>query len=624
MDIKQLQYRLDRMIKADDDNQEMFQAIDDMWNMKWELPPELADLDWVRKMVSSDPHDAVRAGTRVLATIIPSLTLTPLTPNQETREQMDRIEKGLVWHFENAMRRKGSPLFDIVRHAMLYDKVACQVVYMPYQEKATGKLKNKYRQRASRRYGPFSIIVRDPKDVFIDTSEWMTERVLHRYTMSATEIVDFYGEKAGKVKARIAETTDDGANLHYTIFDYTDYDNRVVYACEQDSRYAMMQPVYDDPIILFNEEQKLPFLPWVVRTGGSQLIPMLYSIYKADQWADQNIFETIMSSEIIAYAAAPRYVIESASPELRETQYGEPNREKEIMPGESFQQLRPPEFDQNMTMMSDRLQGRISKSTVPNVLQTGDFPSGTAFATLNLATQSGVKAMNPYKRLAEEALADIFAQMLYWIDYTGDTIESFPENANKVTGETEYIEISKDDFDVESLYIKVELSPDVPTDRMSRINAAVMSNQNLFYSNRRALEDIGVTQPGAEIDQWYEEQQRKMDFDLQQQAKQMQLEMGMQMQMQQAMMKMQQEQMQQQQQPPPNAAGSQGDLQTMMRNPALQQLSARNTGRGFENTRGSAGFNPAIGGSPPAMANPEGTRESQNINNLVAGIGEGV
>jgi hypothetical protein len=100
--------------------------------------------------------------------------------------------------------------------------------------------------------------------------------------------------------------------------------------------------------------------------------------------------------------------------------------------------------------------------------------------------------------------------------------------------------------------------------------------------------------------------------------------MGMQMQMQKAMMQMQQEQMQQQQQPPPNASGSQGDMQTMMRNPALQQLSARNTGRGFENTRGSAGFNPAIGGSPPAMANPEGTRESQNINNLVAGIGEGV
>lgn len=604
--MKDIQRRITRMVEEDSENQKMFRAVEKMWHMEWELPTELGALDWIRKQVSSDPHDAVRAGTRVLATVMPKLSIAPLTPNAESRAAMDKIERGLMWHFENATKRASSPLYDMVKHAMLYDRVAVQVVFLPWQEKLLGQQWSEHQKRAARRYGPYAFIVRNPKDVFVDYSDWMTERVVHRYTMGAQELVSFWGkENAAKVISDINKAKDDGATLWYTVYDYQDYDRRLVYACRQDSEYTTMEPEYNNPIVILDEEMDMPFLPWVVRSGGKELVPMMYSIYKAGQWESQNIFETIMASEVIAYAAAPRGVLKTANEDATKTEYSEPNRDKIIRPGDEFTQLRPPEIDQNMQLLSDRLQGRIAKSTVPNVIQTGDFPSGTAFATLNLATQSGVKAMAPYKRLAEEALADVFAQMLHWIDYTGETLESYPANTMTTDGQTEYISISKGDFDPEHLYLKVELTPDVPTDRMSRINAAVMASQNMHYSIRRALEDVGVTEPGAEIDQWYEEQTRLRDWELEQMAKQMQVEQAIQLQAQEAAMQMQAGMAQQMQ------AGMEGGGGA-----TPPQNYARQTGRGFEATRNSAGFNPGLGGTPPAMANPPGTRESQQATNI--------
>lgn len=618
MGLKNIQLRAERMVDADTDNQLMFDEIDKMWRMEWKLPEKLSALDWIFKTVSSDPHDAIRAGTRVLATVAPHLNISPLAPNRQSREQMDRVERSLMWHFENALRRGNSPLYDIVRYSMLYDKVAAQVIYTPWQQKALGISPNKVRKRASDRYGPFAITVRDPRNVFAEYSDWMPERVLHRHRMHAHELVDFWGkENASKVVSDIKKSKDDGTNLWYTVFDYQDFDERVVWAVEQSSNTTWAEADDTASIVLLEVENELPFLPWVVRQGGSELIPMLYSIYRTGQWDAQNVFETIVSSEVVAYGAAPRGVKTSATPELMRVDYGDPNRDISALPGENYERLRPPEIDQNFVFMSDRIKDRMAKSTVPSVIQTGEFPPGTAFATLNLATQSGVKAMNPYKRLAEDAIGDIFVHMLYWIDHTGDTLESHIINPEDATRTTEYVEITPDDYDVNHLYLDVELTPDIPTDRMSRINGAIMANQNLSYTNRRALEDVGVSQPGAEIDLWYEEQQRRMDFELEQERKRMMMQYEIEkMARQEAtaeQMQMQQAQQAQQQPMPQQMAG----IPQMMEAPGVNpQDFARNTGRGFEATRGSSGFNPAIGGSPPALANPEGTREQQMFMNL--------
>jgi len=266
------------------------------------------------------------------------------------------------------------------------------------------------------------------------------------------------------------------------------------------------------------ERHDLGFLPWVAKVGGTTLeddsahqrVPLLYSVYQAGQWDTQNIVETLMTSEVIAYASAPRLKVEGPTDSV-EVDYGEPGRPAYVPPGHDLHQMAPPLLDQSLALVADRIGSRIGKSTVARILQTGDFPSGTAFATLNLATQSGIKALMPYKELAEQALADVFTQMLYWIDYEGKPVVAFGRGRDDPGA---HHTIHPKDFDVENVFVDVELTADVPTDRMARINAASLAVRELGYSRERALEQIGETDPQVIMAQAREEEREEVEFEI--------------------------------------------------------------------------------------------------------------
>ncbi len=498
------------MVQRDAARDKMLLAMDDMWHNQWSLPGNVADLGWIHKVVSTDPHDAVRAGARVLSSVAPRVKLHPLGPNKETKQKTDSIERALTWHFKNASRRRrASILRDVALSALLYDEVVAQVVYLPHQIKAVGAFKGDTRRlEAARRFGPFSIIVRNPRHVHVQYSDWMAEAVLMKKVMRAQEVVDFWGSKARKLKAALNRKENAGMD-YITLYDYMDLDTRVVWAIPQQSQGTISDAGSGEAVTILNEAHGLGFLPWVARVGGTTLqdqaehqrIPLLYSVYQAKQWDTQNIVETLMASEVIAYAASPRLKVEGPTDNV-DVDYGEPGRPAYVPPGHQLSEMRPPALDQSLLAVGDRIGSRISKSTVPRVLQTGDFPAGTAFATLNLATQSGIKSLTPYKELAELSLAEMFTQMLYWIDYAGEPVTAYGKERDD--GGAQYT-ISPADFDVENVYLDVELTADVPTDRMSRINAAALAVRELGYSRARALEQIGETDPQAILQQRREE-----------------------------------------------------------------------------------------------------------------------
>ncbi len=139
------------------------------------------------------------------------------------------------------------------------------------------------------------------------------------------------------------------------------------------------------PIEIIRQPHGLTFLPWIARTGGTtllrdpahQCIPLLYSVYQSGQWDTQNILETLLTSEVIAYAAAPRLKVEGVSDNV-EVDYGEPGRMAHVPPGHKLESMDTPTMDTSLAQIADRVGQRIDKSTVPRILQTGDFPAGTA------------------------------------------------------------------------------------------------------------------------------------------------------------------------------------------------------------------------------------------------------
>lgn len=591
------------MVQADRERDQMLAAMDDMWHNRWSLPKEVQDLRWIHKVVSTDPHDAIRAGARVLSSVEPRIKLHATAPNEETRANVDKIERALSWHFRNASRRRrASVVRDVVLSALLYDEVVAQVVYLPHQIEAVQAFKGDTRRlEAARRFGPFAILVRNPRDTHVRYSDWMAEAVLLKKVQKVGEALDFWGVKARKLKTFL-NRKENADYDHVTIYDYMDLDVRVVWAVAQQGAGSLGDAASEAGVQILREEHGLGFLPWVARVGGTTLdddpahqrMPLLNSVYQARQWDTQNILETLMASEVIAYAAAPRLKVEGPTANI-EVDYGEPGRPAYVPPGHDLTQMTPPALDDGLAVISDRIAARIAKSTVPRVLQTGDFPPGTAFATLNLATQSGIKSLAPYKELAEQALADMFVQMLNWVEHAKQPVVAYGSRRDD-PGE-QYV-LSPSMFDINQVFIDVELTADVPSDRMARINASAMAVRELGYSRERALEQIGESDPQVVMQQARDEQLDEVDVEIEKRRK---LALG----------DLETKQIVAQKQ-----AAAIDKQQTGKLNQLLGQsnfLKAVKRLRGGKKGQaqpkgvigvGGQGFNPAQGGTPPAVAAP--------------------
>ncbi|MBT3239379.1 MAG: hypothetical protein HON98_02625 [Chloroflexi bacterium] len=517
----------DKMVRKDRGRDQMLTAMDQMWRGEWDLPSSLAELRWVHKVISTDPHDALRAGTRVLSSASPRITVQAMGPNEASRAEADKMERALGWHLKQASRRRrASVLRDVVFSALLYDEVVAQVVYLPHQIEALKAFKGDIRRlQAAKKYGPFAVLVRNPRQVHVHYSDWMPEAVVMKRVMPVQEALAFWGKNAGNL-SRALNRKGMGEMKYVTVYDYMDVEHRAVWALPQEGNGMAAAPLGTEGhggVEIMREAHGLGFLPWVARVGGTTLadeaehqrVPLLYSVYQAGQWETQNVLETLLTSEVIAYAASPRLKVEGPGDGV-EVDYGEPGRMAYVAPGHSLSQLNPPGLDSGLEAIAERVGNRIGKSTVPRVLQTGDFPSGTAYATLNLATQSGIKSLNPYKELAEESLSDILMQMLAWVKQENVPLQGFGTGRDAVG---KHFTINPNTYKVEDLHVSVELTPDVPTDRMARINAASMAVRELGYSKRRALEQIGEGDPDVIREEARSEILEAVELELEKQEK---------------------------------------------------------------------------------------------------------
>ncbi len=519
--LEQYQQLADQMLRQDAEKDQMMAAMEAMWQSRWQLPEEIGALRWMHKVISTDPHDALRAGVRVLSGTDPRIKVLPVGLGVDKTTPTEEVERALAGLFHQANRRRqATVLRDILLSALLYDEVVAQVVYLPHQIRALRAAGGNPRSlEAARRYGPFAVLVRNPRQVSVRYSDWMAEAVLYRQVMPVADLVSFWGKNAKGVQQMQGK---DSRLRYASVYDYMDQENRVVWAYLHEDPAAVLPGAGIDgsatPVEVVRQPHGLGFLPWVARVGGTTLaqspveqrIPLLYSVYKSGQWETQNVLETLLTSEVIAYAAAPRMKVEGATDQV-EVDYGEPGRMAHVPPGHSLEPMDPPGLDAGLAQIADRVSQRIGKSTVPRVLQTGEFPSGTAFATLNLVTQSGLKSLSPYKELAEKALEDILMQMLDWISLDGRPVLTY---ARRRDGVGEQVVLDPAKADPSRLMVEVELTADVPADQASRIEAAATAVRELGYSRTRALEFIGEPAPSFVLEEARREQLAALEHEL--------------------------------------------------------------------------------------------------------------
>ena len=605
MKLKEVQEIAKDMIDVDRGRDALFQKSDEMFRSQWSVPAPLDKMTHIRKVVSTDPHDAIRSATRVLSAIDPVIKFQPLVETLEAKGRANDIERALKWHLMMASRRRRASIVqDIVSSSLRYDEVCAQVILLDDQIKHMGGMGvDTRRLTAAKRYGPFAIVLHNPKNVHTRYSALMPEAVLLATVQPIREVIDMWGNNASKVRA--AMENDDAT--YVSIFDYQDLDTRAVW-CTTQSDPGLVSPVIDKAItILEPQDHGLPFLPWACRVGGTTLesdaehqrIPMLYSLKQSGQWDTQNVMLTLLMSEVIAYAASPRLWIQGPNPDSVEVDYGDVNKPIETNAQTRVEQLPPPPMDAALFTMAKDIGQSIGKSTVSAILQGSDVPAGTAYATLNLATLTAIGALKPYKELAELGIGDVLTQMLLWINHSGQSVSSY-------TPEGIY-EIRPEDVDPQNIYISVELKPDKPIDRQQAINSAATAIQQIGLSRESALEDIGVPDPQRELRRSLFE--RLMENEFQKYIRHEQMQEQLAMQAKQMEMQAQLQQGQQAQQAEIQQA------QMMQEADMKSQMAQAGTPPGVQGA-GGQGFNPAAGGQPPTNVQPGATREGQTGRSL--------
>lgn len=246
-------------------------------------------------------------------------------------------------------------------------------------------------------------------------------------------------------------------------------------------------------------------------------------------------------------------------------------------------------------MQKNEFRSGIWQTSIPKILQTMEFPSGTAYSSVNQILSTATNSLSPYKLLGQNTLAEIAHQMLCWIKYYGKeygTVDLYGKHDDETKNGQE-IRIASDEIDPDKLQIEVILTPDIPIDKLQQINAAVLVKQNFAVPEAELLEDIGFGDPSEMKKRRHLEdfQTAYLQAELKRIAMQPDLEAAQaQMEMQAGIQQQQQEQAMQQEM----AAREQE---------AMMAGAQQNASPGNENL-GGQGFNPAAGGIPPVQGNP--------------------
>jgi hypothetical protein len=607
--LEQIQRVAAKMIYDDAERDKAFQAYTEMYHNGWTLPPEIRQLPWIRRVISSDPHDAVATGVRILSSLPISVKYQPLAPGTDNQVRADMIERILKWQLKSANRRRSKAVeADIAKSSILYDAVAAQVIDL---ERA---IKNKEamnadtkREKAALRFSRFIVQTYNPQDVHVRYSGIMPEAVLLVQVRHAQEVIDEWGDLARAIPG-LEDMATHPDNDWVTYFDFWDYFNRAVWLSEGIMN-TIPEAVENQSMVILDKPNDMPFLPWVALMGGSTLEllpehkyqPLLYAVYTSGAWQTQNIVRTLEVSEVIAHSGSPRFAEEGTNLNATKVNYLSPDRIAKVPPGNTLKPLEPPILDAALANVDAMMAGSIDKSTVSRILQGGEIPPGIAFATLNLLTQTHVGVLRPYKDLAEKGLAEILTIMLLWTEYTGKALLAYSQD--KKDKGTQMI-INPDEIDPSAIYIEVEMHPDMPTDRQQRVNTATVAVEHLNMPNEWALEEIGIDDPVNAMKVRYKERLLEHKLMLKMQREQMELQMEMQLQMQQVTMAMQAQMaaMQQAQM----GGGMGGEQLPESFGPPPTGFDVRPGPGG--SPRGQ-GVNPAGGGQPPAVSNPEATRE---------------
>jgi hypothetical protein len=609
-----------QMLDDNSDRTDLYEQIDDAVDCVFEPGAAIQELPYIknRHFGMVDIADAVNTGVRTFATLLPQIEISPLNDAQEEYDRTDTLEQAWMWELEK-MNRLGTKSIheQIMEDAMRYHAVALQTEYLPYQFKDKPKdkrIKHILRSRS------FNWIRHHPNTVFARHSRFGLEAVAKVCPYTLQTLIDEFGKENTGLAKLLAHLDVDGSDLlntWYVLVDYTDWERRTIFISATPSD-KIPDAVEASDYILMDEEHGLPFIPWVIVDKGD---PIWKSVLTSGIWDNAQYMEMLRFAKAIEVNARSTMVVKTPDGTLSRIwiDYSNPSAPIVVpLDGSAVDYLPKDPLDPQMEVIFQEIKGTISSSTVSTVLRDMSRFANTPFSSVNQMVNIALSQLSRAKNAAGDAEALAILQGFEWISHSGIPYHSYrPKTTDSKVDTLDYKgrggqivispkaaptmeelqEMSPQElalqektvyYDLDALYIRVNLQSSNTTDEQSRENVVINAVDKLGMSKREAWEKMGwgekykinSVQRLEELfdDQTIKNELLKMDLATQEQMK---AELTKQMQAEQEA-----------------AAAEQAKS---------QQASQNEMGGGQQPT--TQGMDMRAGGNPQAMANPQGTRE---------------
>lgn len=479
----------------------------------WQAPAALRELPWIRdrKFASTKPADALDSGARTFATLLPDISIMPLSDEPQEYERVEQLETAIKWHYKRMnMHGKKTVHWKILESAMRYCSVAIQTEYLPHTLR--GQEKNK-RIEAVLRQSKFQWTVQHPANVHSRTSKNILEMALLGTVRTAQDLVDEFGEDNEGIiemleKLRDGRGRPDAKKLQATLYSYydlTDWDNRVQWIVPNNGS-MQVNPEPTKGVELRLREHEMPFIPWVIVDNED---PILKNAINTGLLDNLNILNTIEFSKAIESAAEIKKNIQTPDGTLDGVQVDNSSASPTMVtrPGTTVQTLPSTPIDQQISIMRQRMESEASSSSVTQVLGDAAALESRNFSTANIKYRTALAQLSLAKDCAARAEQMGFYQMFQWVDFAKDKpLIAFREKSKTFMGSElpagQEIAVSNAEdlngigFDLEYLYIDVTLREDSLMDEQSKWNLGVTKIDRFGMSRQIVAEEQGVENYG--------------------------------------------------------------------------------------------------------------------------------
>lgn len=550
--MKKLDYHLGlakESIANDKNKMILYAEVDKHRLGQWKPSDSMAVLPWIagKNFSTTAAADALDAGARVFATMLPKISIAPLADDPLEYERVETQETALEWHLKRMNMWGGKTThWRIMESAMRYCAVAFETEYLPYlyKDKKRGK-----REKALLNGSAFRWTVHHPGTVHPFHSQYGLESVVLEKEVPFYNLVTEFGEDAAKdlMDRLFSKKPNMGDMMSKRVWFYKSvtWDETCIWASP-----SKLSGEKDSNVIL-HEEHGLDFIPWVVTDNED---PILKNAINTGLLDNLNNLRLMSFSAAVSMVAASQQWIKTPDGTLKNIHIDNQNPVQPLVTDMTAEitplpQQRPNDAVENKVTQATQ---EVYSTTVAQILSDTSKLTGTEnFSTANLAFNIALGALSLAKEAAERAISSGIYQMYQWIDHAGtEPLIAFREkdkevqNKNKKRGEE--IVIKKGEFDTRYLYIDVKLREYKALDEQAKWNLAIMQVERMGLSRQVVSEELGVENYSLHEQKRAAEDMMRAQVDAYIKQKLVEVDMMMQQQMQAQQMAMQQQLPQQQ------------------------------------------------------------------------------